>query len=114
MTENLKNLRFAEAISHIIQTAIRYEVNHKDIHNDTIISKVEVSKDRQFVKIFIIPSSDDLELNKKELEAFNKISGFFRKKIADNVKVRSIPKLNFAIDFGYKKGEAVLDLIDKI
>ncbi|MCR4420934.1 MAG: 30S ribosome-binding factor RbfA [Spirochaetales bacterium] len=114
MTENLKNLRFAEAISHIIQTAIRYEVDHKDIHNNTIISKVEISKDRQFAKIFIIPSSDDLELNKKEVDAFNKISGFFRKKIVENVKIRAVPKLQFIIDFGYKKGEAVLDLIDKI
>ncbi|HPC38378.1 MAG: 30S ribosome-binding factor RbfA [Spirochaetota bacterium] len=114
MTENPKNLRFAEAISHIIQSAIRYEVEHKDIHNDTIISKVEISKDRQYVKVFIIPSSDDPDLNDKEVEAFNKISGFFRKKIAEGVKVRAIPKLNFVIDYGYKKGEAVLDIIKKL
>ncbi len=114
MVENLKNLRLAEAISHIVQTSIRYEVNHKDIHSDTVVSKVEISKDRQFAKIYLIPSSDDLEINKKELEAFNKISGFFRKKIAENIRVRMVPKLNFTIDYGYKKGEAVLDLINKL
>ena len=112
--ENLKNLRFAEAISHIIQSAIRFEAEHKDIHKDTIVSKVEVSKDRQFVKIYIVPSSDDNESNQKELNAFNKISGFFRKKIAENVKIRAIPILNFILDIGYKKGEAVIDLINRI
>ncbi len=114
MTENPKNLRFAEAIAHIIQSSIRYEVEHKDIHKDTVITKVEISKDKQFARIFIVPISDDPELNNKELNAFNKISGFFRKKIAENVRVRSIPLLNFVIDFGYKKGQAVIDLLNKI
>lgn len=114
MTENLKNLRFAEAITHIIQSAIRYEVEHKDIHNDTEVSKVEISKDRQYAKIFIVPSSDDPVLNKKEVDAFNKISGFFRKKIADNVRVRAVPELNFYIDIGFKKGQQVIDLLKKI
>lgn len=114
MEENLKNLRFAEAITHIIQTAIRYEVEHKDIHSDTIVSKVELSKDRHYAKVFLIPVSDDPKLNEKELEAFNKISGFFRKKIAESVRVRSIPEISFVIDYGFKKGEAVLDLLKKI
>ncbi len=112
--DNPKNLRFAEAIIHIIQSAIRYEVEHKDIHKDTIVTKVDISKDRQFAKVYIVPSSDDSQLNHKEVEAFNKISGFFRKKIAEGVRVRAVPKLNFVLDIGFKKGESVLDLIKKI
>lgn len=114
MEENFKNLRLAEAICHIVQTAIRYEVEHKDIHNDTVVTKVELSKDRQYAKIFIVPSSNDKNLNDKEISAFNKISGFFRKKIAEGIRVRAIPDITFVIDYGFRKGEEVLDLLKKI
>ena len=46
--------------------------------------------------------------------ALNKISGFFRKKIASEVKVRVVPELKFVFDAGYIKAESVLKTLNNL
>jgi ribosome-binding factor A len=111
---NPRKLRLAEAILHIVQSAIIFEVEHKDIHKTTFINRVEISDDKKYAKIFAVPESSDTVAIEKEIDALNKISGFFRKKIASEVKVRIVPELKFVFDAGYIKAESVLKTLNNL
>lgn len=51
-----------------------------DIHKTTFINRVEISDDKKYAKIFVVPGSSDIAKIENEIDALNKISGFFRKK----------------------------------
>ncbi|HQM89424.1 MAG TPA: 30S ribosome-binding factor RbfA, partial [Exilispira sp.] len=78
------------------------------------INRVEISDDKKYAKIFVVPGSSDIAKIENEIDALNKISGFFRKKIASEVKVRVVPELKFVFDVGYIKAESVLKTLNNL
>ena len=104
-----------------VNNLIRREISEllrcqvKDPRLGTFISVTEVSTspDLKYAKVFIsfIGSKEEKE---KTLSVLTGASGFFRKELANNLRLRHIPELSFHWDDSIERGDHILRLIDQI
>jgi len=91
--------------------------NHLDepiiLDNFISISKIEISPDLYYCKIFITSSVED-EIKEKIVSSLNNLRSFIRHKLTQRVQMRRIPELTFKIDRSLEKGLAVLKVLDKL
>ncbi len=77
------------------------------------VTEVVTSADLKHAKVFV--SSISIEEEKKEvLSALASASGFFRRELANRLKLRSTPELSFHWDDSIEHGAHLLQLIDEI
>lgn len=90
-----------ERVSVEIQKAVSEIINNelKDPRIQGLISvtKVEVSKDLRYAKIFLSIYGDE-EMKHNVLEALNHAEGFIKRELANRVRLKFMPKLNFKLD----------------
>ena len=104
-----------------VNNLIRREISEllrcqvKDPRLGTFISVTEVSTspDLKYAKVFIsfIGSKEEKE---KTLSVLTGASGFFRKELSNNLRLRHIPELSFHWDDSIERGDHILRLIDQI
>lgn len=75
------------------------------------ISSIELSKDYSYAKVFVT-ILDDAKL-KEIMVALNNASGFFRHQLANNVNLRTTPRLHFSYDNTIKQGQRISQLLSK-
>ena len=77
------------------------------------ISKIEISPDLYYCKIYITCSIED---KKKEtiVNSLNNSKSFIRHKLTQRIQMRRIPELTFKVDRALEKGLAVLKVLDKL
>lgn len=76
------------------------------------ITGIEISKDYSHAKVFVTILNE----NKTEevINALNKAAGFFRHQLANNVNLRTTPKLHFHYDETVCKGQKISQLLAKV
>lgn len=74
------------------------------------ITGVELSRDYSRAKIFI--ALQEHEQGHDTLVALNKAAGFFRYRLAQSVKLRSVPQMRFVYDDAFRNGQRISDLIN--
>ena len=77
------------------------------------ISKIEISPDLYYCKIFINSAVED-EKKEKIVDSLNNLKSFIRHKLTQRIQMRRIPELTFKIDKSLEKGLDVLKLLDKL
>ncbi len=105
--------RIQEEIKKQISQIIKNELKDPRISPLTSIMGVEVTNDLRYATIFIsvYGSEEDRE---NTLQALMNASGFIRKEIGKNLKIRYTPELIFKLDLSIEHGIYISDLIDKI
>ena len=101
-------------VQRVLSHKIMYEV--KDPRIDpvrTTISKLEVTKDLKFCKIYISVLGDE---DKKAdcIKGLNSAKGFIRKSLADSLNLRNTPELIFTLDNSIEYGVEMSKKIDEI
>ena len=98
---------FVKEISYILATEIRDE-NIKFV----TITDCKVTNDLSFAKVYFTV----LDENRKEatLKSLNEAAGFIRKMLADRVKIRHIPELQFVYDESIEYGKKIENIIEDI
>ncbi|MCR5367867.1 MULTISPECIES: 30S ribosome-binding factor RbfA [Eubacterium] len=101
-------------VQRVLSHIIMYEV--KDPRIDpvrTTISKLEVTKDLKFCKIYISVLGDE---DKKAdcIKGLNSAKGFIRKSLADSLNLRNTPELIFTLDNSIEYGVEMSKKIDEI
>lgn len=77
------------------------------------ITKVKVSKDLHYAHVFI--TIQDENIDKEDVIAvLNKSAGFIQHSIAEKVRMRYTPKIEFRYDYEDEKASNVDRLLDKI
>lgn len=122
-----RDKRVARAIYKLILKIFSMEIRDPILKNNILITKVELSKDLSIAKIYFhISNLKDKnnktdfnnKLNKKDekkyLNHLNKLSGFLRKRIAEEINLKYCPSIRFQQDKSYNKGENVIKLLNKI
>jgi ribosome-binding factor A len=106
--ERVNNLIRRE-ISELIQRQV------KDPRLDTFVAVTEVatSPDLKYAKVFVSCISGKQE-EQKILGVLTAASGFLRKELAKNLKLRRIPELSFHWDDSIEHGDHILRLIDQV
>lgn len=105
-TERLGNMLHRE-ISNILMT----EVKDKDL-NFVTITKVDLSPDLSYAKVYFTTLNEDKEKVKKDI---NNAKGFIRSLLMKKkIEMRVIPELNFVYDESIDYGNKIESLIEKI
>lgn len=78
------------------------------------VSAVKVTRDLAQAKIYITSYQvSDKEKLTEVLRALNKAAGFFRSMLAQRMKLRTTPQLNFIYDESIEYGNRLSNLIDE-
>lgn len=110
-----RDKRIAKAIYRLLLKIFSFEIRDSLLKDNIIITKVELTKDLSIAKIYFhITNSVENKTEKDYFKHFEKISGFLRKRIAEEINIKYCPSVRFFIDKGYNKGKDVLDLLNKI
>ncbi|MEG1500302.1 MAG: 30S ribosome-binding factor RbfA [Clostridia bacterium] len=85
-------------IARVLSDAIQTRLNDPTFSHLISVNSVKTTADFRYAKIRI-GFLDSKEKNKEEIiSKLKKASGFFKKEIAENLKMRAIPELIFEID----------------
>ena len=86
-------------ISRIIGTAILFDVKNEKIKNLVTVKNVSLSSDARYADIIFSVLDYKENINKdKLLQELEKLKGFFRKKIGDNLQIRYTPEVRVHLD----------------
>ena len=78
------------------------------------VTRVEVSGDLRYAKIFVAPITGDEDATRAMMDALDRASGFFRRRIATSLDLRFAPELRFLVDRSIEKGERFLRALEQI
>ena len=115
-TQTQRQLRVSEQIRHALAWVFeRGEMRDPELNGIVItITEVRISPDLRnaTVYIFLRNNSDSTQI-RKALSVLSKASPFLRKRVADTVYLRKIPKLNFCVDNSFDNAIYVNNLLSK-
>ena len=114
----MNNNRRIEKVSSLLKKELSLILNNDldepiILDNFISISKIEISPDLYYCKIYITSSVED-EKKEKIVDSLNKLKSFIRHKLTKRVEMRRIPELTFKIDRALEKGLSVLKVLDKL
>ena len=105
--------RVSDAVQQEIAVLIRDEVRDPRI-GMVSVTDVEVSRDLAYAKVYITFLGDRSQGHIDEaVTALNGASGYLRKLLASNIKLRITPKLTFLFDESGRRGQHLSALIDR-
>ena len=86
-------------ISRIIGIAILFDVKNEKIKNLVTVKTVNLSSDARYADVIFSVLDYKENINKdKLLQELEKLKGFFRKKIGDNLQIRYTPEVRVHLD----------------
>lgn len=86
-------------VSRIIGTAILFEVKNEKIKNLVTVKNVSLSSDARYADVIFSVLDYKEDINKDKLfQELEKLKGFFRKKIGDNLQIRYTPEVRVHLD----------------
>ena len=93
-----RQLRVGEEVRHALSLAVeRGEIHDPALAGEMItVTEVRVSPDLKNATAFVIPLGG--EGAPEIAEALNRASGFLRRWVANNVRLRHVPRINFLVD----------------
>lgn len=106
MTKNTNRLnRVNEELKKELSQVINYELENKDITGMVSVTKVKVTPDFKYAKVYVsVLNSKNLQ---KTLKGLKESSGFIRTRIAHTVNLRVTPELVFEYDDSMEYGEKI-------
>tara|TARA_Y100000589_G_scaffold250659_1_gene238775 strand:- start:871 stop:1230 length:360 start_codon:yes stop_codon:yes gene_type:complete len=114
MSQNRRIQKVSSLLKKELSLILNNDLDEPIISDNFItISKIEISPDLYYAKIFI---TSIVEEEKKEaiVDSLNNSKSFIRHKLTQRIQMRRIPELIFKIDSSLEKGLAVLKVLDKL
>ena len=91
---------------------IGYELKNTNITGMISVTKVKVTTDLKYAKIYVsILNSKSI---KNTMEALKKSSGFIRSELAKRINLRNTPELTFEIDDSIEYGAKIDSILKEI
>ena len=111
------NYRIAK-VSSLLKKEITI-ILQNDLENDLFrsnfinISRIELTGDLQFCKIYITSSAEG-ELRKEIIDNLNLAKNFIRHTLGQRIDMRRVPEMTFKEDTVLKKGLSVLKILEEL
>ena len=104
--------RVSDAVQQELAALIRSEVRDPRV-GMVNVTEVQISRDLAYGKVFVsfVGDRDQKQID-EAIAALNGASGYLRKLLAANIKLRIVPKLNFIYDESGRRGQHLSALID--
>ena len=103
--------RVNSLLKEVISSVIRKEVKNPHIPELVTVTKVEVTKDLHYAKVFVSLIEGDKE---KAIAALQTAAGFIAVKASKEVVLRYFPELKFVIDDSVEKQMRIESVINEI
>ena len=111
------NYRIAK-VSSLLKREITL-ILQNDLENDLLrdhfvnISKIDLSRDLQYCKVYITSNAEDL-VRKEIIESLNNAKSFIRVNLSQRIEMRRIPDIIFKDDTIMYKGLSVLKVLEDL
>lgn len=105
--------RLNSLLKEVIDEVIRRDVRNPDVHELMTVTRVEITKDLHFAKVFISVIGSTVE-KEKTLAALQKAAGFIAVHASKKVVMRYFPSLTFVLDDSVDKHMRITTLLNKI
>ena len=103
--------RIAEEIKKVISEMIQSELKDPRVKGLISITKVTITKDLKFCKIYVSVMGADKE---EVLQGIKSGAGYMRKELGNRVQIRILPELQFVIDDSIEYGAHIDKVIRDI
>jgi len=111
MTRRVQRLN--NLIRHEVSELLQRQVKDPRLGNFVAITEVSISPDMRYAKIFVSHIGSE-EQKQETMSALASASGFFRRELAQRIRLRHMPELVFQWDDSIERGAHLLDLIDQV
>lgn len=105
--------RLNSLLREVISDVIRKEVKNPAVHSLVTVTKVEITKDLHYAKVYVSVIGTDEE-KAKTLQALQSAAGFIAVQSSKEVVMRYFPELQFRIDEGVEKQMRIENLLDDL
>jgi len=105
--------RINSLIRREISELLQHQVKDPRLGTFVAVTEVSTSPDLKYAKVFVSYIGDEEE-KQKMLSVLAAASGFFRKELARNLRLRRIPELSFHWDDSIERGDRLSQLIDQV
>ena len=107
-----RSRRIAEQIQRELAGLVRLEVKDPRVAGLLTITDVEVSADQSHAKVFFTLLGDETRV-KETTTGLTRAAGFLRTQLAQRMKLRTVPTLEFKYDASVERGMKLSRLIDE-
>ena len=102
-------------VSRIIGMALLTELKNEKLKNVVSIHKVEITKDGRYIDLTFSILDLKNNINKEKIiEDLNKLKGFFRKLIGDQLSMRFVPEVRIHLDDSIEYGIRISSILNEI
>lgn len=105
--------RLNSLLKEVIDEVIRREVRNPHVNELITVTRVEITKDLHFAKVYISVIGSTVE-KEQTLHALQSAAGFIAVHASKKVVMRYFPALTFKLDDSVDKHMRISNLIDKI
>jgi ribosome-binding factor A len=92
-----RTVKIAEEMRRELSEIIRMEVKDDRLSKMATVSRMELTQDLSFAKVYISVFDTD-QARDKTIDALNHASSFIRTRLAHSMDVRRVPALTFLLD----------------
>lgn len=107
-----RSRRIAEQIQRELAELIRLELKDPRVTGLITVTAVEVSADQSHAKVFFTLLGDAARIA-ETATGLRRASGFLRTQLAQRMKLRTVPQLDFEYDASVERGMKLSRLIDE-
>lgn len=105
--------RLNSLLKEVISEVIRSKVRHPGVDEMCTVSRVSITPDLHYAKVYISVIGDDKK-KKETVDALNAAHGFIAVNASKEVTMRYFPELTFILDDSVDKHARIEDLIKSI
>lgn len=106
-----RQLRVGEELRHVIaRTMERGDIRDPVLNRQLLtITEVRVSPDLSNATVFVVPHKDDDA--ETVLSSLTRLTPYLRRKIAEQIRLRTVPKLSFESDVSFAHAARIEELL---
>lgn len=108
-----RTLRLNRAIQQEISRLLEKDLNDPRLSSLISITEVSITEDLRHVRVYVSVMGD-AEVQTQAIEGFKAATGFIRKEVSTNLRMKHAPEFAFEYDDSIERGAAVLELIDRV
>lgn len=110
---NHRGGRINEEIRKELSQIIQYEIKDPRLASLISVTKVDVTKDLRYAKVFVSIFGNEKE-KKESMDALKHSAGFMRREIGQRVNLRYTPQLIMELDNTIENGMHISAILNKI
>ena len=114
MPNNYRIAKVSSLLKKEITLILQNELENDLLRSNFInISKIDLTGDLQFCKVYIASTAAEEKIN-EIIETLNLAKNFIRHTLGQRIEIRKIPELTFKEDKELEKGLSVLKLLEEL